>query len=58
MHINIVKTKIMVFGKKPEENDAKVNIDGQAVESVKIFIYLGSEFTWDNDCSKDIQRLL
>ena len=58
MHINIVKTKIMVFGKKPEENDVKVNIDGQAVESVKIFIYLGSEFTWDNDCSKDIQRLL
>ena len=48
----------MVLGKKPEENAAKVNIDGQAVESVKIFIYLGSEFTWDNDCSKDIRRLL
>ena len=30
MHINVVKTKTMVFGKKPEENDAKVNIDGQA----------------------------
>jgi len=44
--------------KKPEENDAKVNIDGQAIESVKSFIYLGSEFTWDNDCSKDMQRLL
>ena len=39
MHINIVKTKIMVFGKKPEENDAKVNIDGQAVGSVK-FLYI------------------
>jgi len=51
MHINIVKTKT-------EENDAKVNIDGQAIENVKSFIYLGSEFTWDNDCSKDIQRLL
>ena len=45
MHINVVKTKTVVFGKKPEENDAKVNIDGQAVESVKIFMYLGSEFT-------------
>ena len=52
MHINVVKTK------KPEENDAKVNIDGQAIENVKSFIYLGSEFTWDNDCSKDIQRLV
>jgi len=35
MHINIVKIKIMVFGKTSEENDAKVNIDGQAIESVK-----------------------
>ena len=40
--------------KDTEENDAKVNIDGQAIENVQIFIYLGSEFTWDNDCSKDI----
>ena len=38
--------------KKTEENDAKVNIDGEAIENVKSFIYLGSEFTWDNDCSK------
>ena len=51
MHINVVKTKT-------EENDAKENIDGQAIENVKIFMYLVSEFTWDNDCSKDIQRLL
>jgi len=29
-----------------------VNIDGQAIESVKSFIYLGSEFTWGNDCYK------
>ena len=55
MHINIVKTKIMVYGKKPEENDAKVNIDRQEIENVKSFTYLGSEFPWDNDCSKDIQ---
>jgi len=58
MHINVVKTKTMVFGIKPEENDTKVNIYGQAIENVEIFIYLGSEFTRDNDCSKDIQRLL
>jgi len=59
MHINVVKTK-KSLEKKPEENDAKVNIDGQAIENLKNFrpIYLGSEFTWDNDCSKDIQRLL
>jgi len=43
---------------KARRDDAEVNIDGQAIENVKNFIYLGSEFTWDNDCSKDIQRLL
>jgi len=40
MHINVVKTKT-------EENDAKVNIDGQAIENVKKFyiswkrVYMG-----------------
>jgi len=52
----------MVFGKSQKRmNDTKVNIDGQAIENVKSFIYLiylGSEFTWDNDCSKDIQRFI
>ena len=32
------KDKDHGFGKKPEENDAKVNIDGQAIENVKSFI--------------------
>ena len=58
MHINVVKTRPWSLEKKPEENDAKVNIDGQATENVKSFIYLGSKFTCDNDCSKDTQRLL
>ena len=30
----------MVFGKTSEENDAKVNIDGQAIESVKNIFYI------------------
>jgi len=33
MHINVVKTKT-------EENDAKVNIDGQAIANVKTFRYI------------------
>ena len=42
---------------KTEQNDAKVNVDGQAIENVKSFIYLENEFTWDNS-SEDMQRLL
>ena len=51
MHINIVpKDKDHgLWKKKPEENDANVNIDGQAIENVKSYIYLGSEFTWVNE---------
>ena len=45
MHITVVKTKKR---KRPEENDAKVNIDGQAMENVKSVIHLGSEFAWDD----------
>ena len=34
-----------------------MNIDGQVFENVNSFIYLGSEFTRDYDCSKYIQRI-
>jgi len=34
MHINEGKTKTMVFGKRPEENDAGMYVDGNKVENV------------------------
>ena len=33
-------------------------IDGETVESVSDFIYLGSKFTADGDCSHEIKRRL
>ena len=33
-------------------------IDGETVETVAVFIFLGSKITADGDCSHEIKRLL
>ena len=51
--LNIQKTKIMASG--------PINsweIDGETVETVSDFIYLGSKITADGDCSHEIKRRL
>ena len=53
LKLNIQKTKIMAFG--------PINsweIDGETVETVSDFIFLGSKITADGDCSHEIKRCL
>ena len=53
LKLNIQKTKIMAFGPiTPWE------IDGETVETVSEFIFLGSKITADGDCSHEIKRRL
>ena len=47
------KTKIMASGPI-----ASWEIDGETVETVSDFIFLGSRITADGDCSHEIKRLL
>ena len=54
MFINIDKTKVMVMG---ETAQVDIQIDGQKIECVDQFVYLGSLITKDNDCSKEIRRI-
>ena len=49
--LNIQKTKIMVFGPI-----TSWQIDGEKVEIVTDFIFLGSKITADGDCSHEIKR--
>ena len=51
LKLNIQKTKIMA-------SDAITSwqIDGETVETVADFIFLGSKITADGDCSHDIKR--
>ena len=53
LKLNIQKTKIMVSGPI-----TSWQIDGETVETVADFIFLGSKVTADGDCSHDIKRCL
>ena len=51
LKLNIQKTKIMASGPI-----TSWQIDGETVEAVAAFIFLGSRFTADGDCSQEIKR--
>ena len=53
LKLNIQKTKIM-----PSGPITSWQIDGEAVETVADFIFLGSRITEDGDCSHGIKRHL
>ena len=53
LKLNIQKTKIMASGPI-----TSWEIDGETVETVSDFIFLGSKITADGDCSHEIQRRL
>ena len=53
LKLNIQKTKIMASGLI-----TSWEIDGETVETVADFIFLGSKITADGDCSHEIQRHL
>ena len=51
LKLNIQKTKIMASGPI-----TSWEIDGETVETVADFIFLGSQITADGDCSHEIKR--
>ena len=53
LNLNIQKTKIMASGPI-----TSWQIDGETMETVKEFIFLGSKITEDNACSHEIKRRL
>ena len=53
LKLNIQKTKIMASGPI-----TSWEIDGETVETVSDFIFLGSKVTTDGDCSHEIKRRL
>ena len=50
LKLNIQKTKIMVSGPI-----TSWQIDGEAMETVRDFIFSGSKITGDGDCSHEIK---
>ena len=50
LKLSIQKTNIMAFG-------PIMGIDGETVETVRDFIFLGSKITADGDCNHEIKKL-
>ena len=53
LKLNLQKTKIMASGPI-----TSWQIDGETVETVADFIFLGSKITADGDCSHEIKKTL
>ena len=53
LKLNIHQTKIMAFGPI-----TSWQMDGETMERVRDFIFLGSKITADGDCSHEIKRHL
>ena len=53
LKLNIQKTKIMACGP-----NTSWQIDGETVDTVADFIFMGSKITVDGDCSHEIKRRL
>ena len=53
LKLNIQKTKIMA-----SSPTTSWEIDGETVETVSDFVFLGSKITTDGDCSHEIKRRL
>ena len=53
LKLNIQKTKIMASGPI-----TSWEIDGETMETVRDFIFLGSKITADGDCNHEIKRRL
>ena len=53
LKLNIQKTKIMASG-----SITLWQVDGETIETVTDFLFLGSKITVDGDCSHEIKRRL
>ena len=53
LKLNIQKTKIIASGPMTSRQ-----IDGETMETVTDFIFLGSKITADSDCSHEVKRCL
>ena len=56
MKINIKKTKAMVVSKKPNSPKINIAIEGQHIEQVTSYMYLGSLITEDGRSENEINR--
>ena len=56
MKMNVKKTKTMIVSKKAVVPRVNIELDGQVLEQVSCFTYLGQTITEDGKCDEEIKR--
>ena len=56
LYMNVSKTKTMLVNKVGEERNIAIDVDGQELEQVRDFKYLGQIITDDGRCDKEVKR--
>ena len=56
LYLNSAKSLAMVFSKASQIPTCNINVHGKILEQVHSFVYLGSQFTSDARCEKEIRR--
>jgi hypothetical protein len=56
LSVNVPKTKVVVFEKGENVTECKIQIDGQWLDQVNEFVYLGSLFHRDGSLDGEIER--
>ena len=56
LYLNSAKSFAMVFSKDSQIPTCNINVHGKIMEQVHSFVYLGSQFTSDARCKKEIRR--
>ena len=54
LRLNTSKTKVLATG--PLDNGGTMKIDGEEIEAVDSFVFLGAKITSDSTCEKEIRR--
>ncbi len=56
LYLNSAKSFTMVFSKSPVIPKCNITVHGKSLEQVSKFVYLGSLFTADGRCEKEVRR--
>ena len=56
LFLNIAKSYTMVFSKSSSIPTCQIKVHGKPLEQVNSFVYLGSVFTSDGRCEKEVKR--
>ena len=56
LFLNIDKSYTMVFSKSSSIPTCQIKVHGKSLEQVNSFVYLGSVFTSDGRCEKEVKR--